>query len=209
MPVRTVLALLIASVIFCGPIASAACPPDSVLPEGVIYVELATPCPVAMDSIVVAVYGGLPNSCWSPLVLDSAKTEESLIRIDCSTVHSGSDICLGNPLFFYHEVQAGVLAEGSYDVEVVTTIDTGKYAGTYLCTSEIHVVAKGDVNTDLTISSADIILLVDYVFKGGDVACGPKSDVNCDGVVTSGDILYLVRYVFKAGPPPIPDCSSS
>ena len=66
--------------------------------------------------------------------------------------------------------------------------------------------AEGDVNLDGVITSADIIYLVNYVFKGG-AAPQPiedSGDANCDGAVTSADIIYLVAFVFKGGP--APDC---
>lgn len=69
------------------------------------------------------------------------------------------------------------------------------------------LVLTGDVNADGVTTSADIIYLVNYVFKGGPPPVNPGTgDVNCDGTVTSADIIYLVCYVFKGGPPP---CSQS
>jgi len=67
--------------------------------------------------------------------------------------------------------------------------------------------ADGDTNLDGVITSADIIYLVGYVFKGGPAPKPiPESgDANCDGVVTSSDVIFLVNHVFKGGP--APDCS--
>lgn len=69
--------------------------------------------------------------------------------------------------------------------------------------------ATGDANEDATITSADIIYLVNYVFKGGatPIPCEAVGDVNCDGSVTSADIIYLVNYVFKGGAPPCDVCT--
>ena len=62
---------------------------------------------------------------------------------------------------------------------------------------------NGDVNTDNSISLADIVFLVNYIFKGG-LAPHPLKvgDVNCDTNVDLPDIVYLVNYVFKGGPSP-------
>lgn len=62
----------------------------------------------------------------------------------------------------------------------------------------------GDVNQTGVINSADIIYLVNYVFKGG---LAPKcsastGDVNCNNAINSADIIFLVNYVFKGGPAP-------
>jgi len=70
------------------------------------------------------------------------------------------------------------------------------------------IVMTGDVNLNSSITSADIIYTVGYVFKGGPapLPCEAAGDVNCNGSVTSADIIYLVGYVFKGGPPPCDVC---
>lgn len=71
------------------------------------------------------------------------------------------------------------------------------------------ITATGDVNVNGSITSADIIYLVGYVFKGGaaPLPCAAAGDVNCNGSVTSADIIYLVGYVFKGGPAPCDVCT--
>lgn len=73
------------------------------------------------------------------------------------------------------------------------------------------IAITGDVNINGTITSADIIALVNYVFKGGDapLPCEAAGDVNCTESVTSADIIYLVVHVFKGGPVPCDACTSS
>jgi hypothetical protein len=73
------------------------------------------------------------------------------------------------------------------------------------------IVLTGDVNNNGSITSADIIYLVGYVFKGGPapLPCIAAADVNCNGSVTSADIIYLVGYVFKGGPAPCDACTSA
>jgi len=63
---------------------------------------------------------------------------------------------------------------------------------------------RGDVNCDGVINSADIVSLINYLFKSG-----PAPDplelgyVNCgDDVINSADVVYLIDYLFKGGPPP-------
>ncbi len=68
-----------------------------------------------------------------------------------------------------------------------------------------HAPGKtGDTNFDGVITSADIIHLVNYVFKGGlPPRPVPRSgDVDCSGTITSADIIVLVNYVFKGGAAP-------
>jgi hypothetical protein len=67
----------------------------------------------------------------------------------------------------------------------------------------------GDVNISNTITSADIIALVNFVFKGGanPLPCDAAGDANCSGSVTSADIIALVNFVFKSGAPPCDACT--
>ena len=77
-----------------------------------------------------------------------------------------------------------------------------------LTTGSCVVTMTGDINLSGTVTSADIIALVGYIFRGGahPLPCDAAGDVNCTGTVTSADIISLVNYVFKAGPPPCDVC---
>lgn len=64
----------------------------------------------------------------------------------------------------------------------------------------------GDLNASSTITLADVILLVNYVFKSGP-APQPHvkmGDTDCSTMITSADIIYLVNYQGKGGPAPCP-----
>jgi len=62
---------------------------------------------------------------------------------------------------------------------------------------------RGDFNVSGAITSADIILLVNYVFKSGPASSDPWTmDVDQSGAPTSADIIFLVNYVFKGGSAP-------
>ncbi|HVP37412.1 MAG TPA: metallophosphoesterase [Terriglobales bacterium] len=62
----------------------------------------------------------------------------------------------------------------------------------------------GDSNSDGAVNLADIIYLVNYLFKGGPVPLPllDAGDSNCDSKVNVADIVYLVAYLFKGGPAP-------
>jgi len=55
------------------------------------------------------------------------------------------------------------------------------------------------VNESGSITSADIIWLVNYVFKGGPapVSCEAAGDVNCTGSINSADIIHMVNIAFR------------
>jgi len=71
------------------------------------------------------------------------------------------------------------------------------------------VSEPGDVDGSGTAEAADIIILVNYMFKGGIIPFGPyTADMNCDGVPDSKDIITLVNYIFKSGAIPCDACTS-
>jgi hypothetical protein len=66
----------------------------------------------------------------------------------------------------------------------------------------------GDANADADVTIADVVSLVNYLFKSGpeplpQVCVG---DANADGEVTIADAVYLVNYLFGNGPPPSSGC---
>jgi hypothetical protein len=71
------------------------------------------------------------------------------------------------------------------------------------------IMLPGDVNSSGSITSADIIGLINYVFKSGahPVPCAEVGDVNCSTRVDAADIITLVNFVFKGGYPPCDVCS--
>lgn len=86
---------------------------------------------------------------------------------------------------------------------------TGAWAESQFVVATCPIDLAGDVNVDAVVTSADVIYLVAYAFKGGPAPLPLEvaGDVNCDGEVTSADIIYLVNYIFKSGPAPCDICA--
>jgi len=72
----------------------------------------------------------------------------------------------------------------------------------------VHVVPcpvrMGDCDESGVVNSADLIYLVNYVFKSGQDPLPMRTvgDVNCTGGLGASDIIFLVNYLFKSGPAP-------
>jgi hypothetical protein len=58
------------------------------------------------------------------------------------------------------------------------------------------------VNGTGLVNTADVIYLVNYIFKTGPAPRGPTGDLSCDGDIATADITILVNYVFRGGPEP-------
>jgi hypothetical protein len=95
--------------------------------------------------------------------------------------------------------------DGDMDVSAIDEVDDLLF----LLDNQCPIPLTGDVNMDLVITSADIIEVVNFVFKGftEPVPCAEVADVNCSNTVTSADIIELVNFVFKGGPAPCNVCS--
>ncbi len=62
---------------------------------------------------------------------------------------------------------------------------------------------RGDCNGDGDINVSDAIVIINYIFIGGDPP-DPfiMGDPNCDDAVNVSDAVYLINYIFIGGPPP-------
>jgi hypothetical protein len=62
---------------------------------------------------------------------------------------------------------------------------------------------RGDANGDKVINVADIVCLVNFLYRSGDPPIPMQAgDANCDGIVDIADIVYLVNYLYRGGDPP-------
>jgi len=86
----------------------------------------------------------------------------------------------------------------------------GEMFGEVVSLDLVGTYLAGDVNMDYQCTSADVIYLVNYVFKSGQRPLPGKmfGDVNGDCVTTSADIIYYVNFVYKGGPGLVEACSN-
>jgi len=61
----------------------------------------------------------------------------------------------------------------------------------------------GDANADGVVDLADIVCLINFLYRGGDTPIPMEAgDANCDGIINVADIVYLVNYLYRDGDPP-------
>jgi hypothetical protein len=66
----------------------------------------------------------------------------------------------------------------------------------------------GDANWDGAVDPADVVFLINYLFKDGTAPVPLRlGDVTADCVVDAADVIYLINYLFKSGPAPGIGCA--
>ena len=66
----------------------------------------------------------------------------------------------------------------------------------------------GDASGDSLADLADVVFLVNYLYRYGPEPCMCEAaDCNGDCVVDLGDLVYLIGYLFRDGPDPLPGCA--
>lgn len=66
----------------------------------------------------------------------------------------------------------------------------------------------GDVNRDGVIDLADVVFLINYLFRGGTAPVPLRlGDPNADCVVNLGDVVFLINYLYKGGLAPGIGCA--
>lgn len=160
------------------------------------------------DTTFLTIYAD--DNTVGSLELDGVPVDSALF----SPIHlSGYSVARVGVAPGMHTTEAG--ARGRHSV-VVHEYDDAGFAYAYLAGYHFQgfsclINVPGDVNESGSITSADVIRMVGYVFKGGTAPspCAANGDVNCSGGVNSADIIYLVNFVFKGQSAPCDVCQYS
>ncbi|MGB2698349.1 MAG: RHS repeat-associated core domain-containing protein [Candidatus Zixiibacteriota bacterium] len=101
--------------------------------------------------------------------------------------------------FFVFLCLLTLLFANAYAQSQCYTIDTSRpewFASTFI---------RGDANNDGVTTVADVVWLINYLFRNGPVPpCMDAGDANDNGEANITDAVYLVNYLFRNGPPPPP-----
>lgn len=97
----------------------------------------------------------------------------------------------------------------------VTKIDTSSFStysnivksrfGNYVPAVKSFTVSirrRGDANNDGTVNVADVVYIINYVFKKGPAPNSYLGDANGDTNINVADAVYLINFIFKGGTPP-------
>ncbi|MGB2696884.1 MAG: M1 family aminopeptidase, partial [Candidatus Zixiibacteriota bacterium] len=142
----------------------------------------------------------------------------------CSTFHSYEETLEakgGSPPYAWTitggEVPTGIQLDGFSGIIFGGATDSGLFTFTVQAEDSESVVdsqvltlaitydsaAYCDLVYDGGLSIADVVYLINYLFKSGpEPPVYVCADVNCDNDITIADAVYLVNYLFKSGPLP-------
>jgi hypothetical protein len=68
---------------------------------------------------------------------------------------------------------------------------------------EIRGLLRGDANGDGMVGAADVIYLINYLYRGGSAPDPLEAgDANCDTAVEGADVIFLINFLFREGTPP-------
>lgn len=103
----------------------------------------------------------------------------------------GQEMLIGECTTFPLDSLAVYATAGVYQPDVVFT------------RAKVGPYYKGDVNLNGFVTSADVVDVVNYLFKSGTLPVPALADVDGTPPSNAGDLIYLINYLFKSGPPPI------
>jgi uncharacterized delta-60 repeat protein len=167
------------------------------------------------DTAWVRRYGGSPEGgdCAYDIAVDAEGNvyvtglSSSGADLDCATIKyypSGDTAWLRR----YNGPENGddgasaLALDGFGSVYVVGHSHAGTAAEDYL-TIKYFQALRGDANGDGAIDPADIVYLINYLFRSGTPPDPVQvGDTNSDGITDPADVVYLINYLFRNGPPP-------
>ena len=144
--------------------------------------------PTVGDTFILHVYATDPDGPSITLSMTGQPWNSSL-----------ADSGTGGGMFSF--APDSVQADSIYLVSFVAT--DGSLADTGQVVMQVISFIYGDVNADGSVDVGDVVVLTNYLYRGGPPPQPWVSgDTNCDGYVNVGDVVYLVNYLFRGGPPP-------
>ncbi len=119
-----------------------------------------------------------------------------------------ADSLFGNPVTISqlpassYTVASGLLSRGNryfWKVKATDSRDSSTFSTEIF---KFRILQLGDANGDGSLTSADIVLILNYVFLGIPITPPEIADMNCDAVATSSDVVLALNNIFLGQPPP-------
>jgi uncharacterized delta-60 repeat protein len=103
----------------------------------------------------------------------------------------------------YNEWARAIAVDGSGFVYVTGCIQSMVTGGDFITIKYVQKLIRGDANGDGVIDVADIVYLVNFLYRNGDPPTPVEAgDTTCDGIVDVADVVRLISYLYRGGNPP-------
>lgn len=175
-----------------------------------VVLHLDAECPKALTPGLISPEDGV-TGLPQPATLNWVSNAAPYYRVQVD-----DDPAFGSPEYDVTDTASSLVVSGLAEyttfywrVNPVNDCGEGIWSPTRSFTTTCIVPLTGDVDQSLTVTSSDVIYMVNHVFKGGPepLPIAAAGDVDCSGTLTSGDIIAMVNYVFKSTPLPCDVCS--
>lgn len=148
--------------------------------------------------------GGTGDTTWYYRIFDIIWSEDPKVTINgfANIATLRFEMLNHGATFLYFDT---TVVKNDFDSIVVPNTEDGLI---YVCPLPVGFTFAGDADGNDELNVADLVYMVNYVFKGGaePLPISLSGDANCDLVINVADLVYLVDYVFKGGPPPCNHC---
>ena len=104
----------------------------------------------------------------------------------------------------YNEWARAIVVDDSGFVYVTGCIQSLVTGGAdFITIKYVQKLIRGDANGDGVIDVADLVYLVNFLYRNGDPPTPMEAgDTTCDAIVDVADIVRLVSYLYRGGDPP-------
>ncbi len=149
----------------------------------------------------VTIFDNTPFFEWDNFSIYSTVTHYSL-QIDKKSNFTSPITIAAIDTTFYILPDSLVLQDTTYYWRVKAfeiSGDSSAYSKSFSFRVRSFIV--GDVTGDKKISPADLVYLINYLFKQGPAPTPSESgDVSCDTNISPADLIFLINFLFKSGP---------
>jgi subtilisin-like proprotein convertase family protein len=175
--------------------------------------ELPDSCSISQGAASDCDGNGVPDICTLLAGLDTDCDYDGVL--DSCAIASGTPDCDGDAVPDACAISAGTVFDcngndipDSCDIAAGSATDADGDGVPDLCGGSLFL--RAECNGDGTISIADPVFLLDYLFSGGTApGCSDGCDGNDDGGIDLSDVVFSLDYLFSGGappPPPWPQC---
>jgi agmatine deiminase len=123
---------------------------------------------------------------------------------DNSTINQSMSNILGTDTYYYNNNYS---LSGTYDFFIWANDTSGNANSSDVYQFHVGVIC-GDANYDEIVDVADVVYLINYLFRNGaepqPALCA--GDCNNDDIVDVADVVFLINYLFRSGAAPAGCC---